>query len=181
MFYSNLTASSSNLLAIENNRNISSRLAITGPDVHLSNPVVNESNKSHKSQSIISREEQSTTNEPSQAPYTSQTSDVDEDLSQRTVSQLNIKEKQTSEDSESTNDEEQPRTASDVDDFNMIQFVDYTDVTPKSPPSKSSLKRKLIYDDEDESESRNNSVGSVPEKKSKCDESSKKGTLNIMP
>lgn len=179
LFYSNIAAStipSSNHLAIESNRN---RLAITSglQDVCSSNPIVVEANS--KSQSIVNRQEHSSSGKQSQASNPShENDDDDQELSQRTISQLNINDEQSNNDEDSeSNDDEQPKCSVNVKDFNMTHLVDYTDATPKSPPSRTRVKRSL-YDD-DENQSQNDSRESLPVKRGKCDESSDYGTLYI--
>lgn len=99
-------------------------------------------------------------------------------MSQRTISQLNINDEQPANDEDSeSNDDEQPKSSANVNDINMTHLVDYTDVTPKSPPSRTRVKRRL-YDDE-ENQSQNDSRESLPVKRGKCDKSSDYGIVNI--
>lgn len=201
LFYSSLNArltssSSSSRLAIESNRNTASRLAIISPpsNAPMSIPIVNDTNQEDKSQSIINRQEQQSSTSQSQTSHpTQEEQEEDNDLSQRTLTQLIINDLQSNDGDDGVEDDvevqKHPRASLTDKDVNMehnpyyglLSLRDYSDVTPKSPPSKLSLKRKLTYGDDngDDDDSRNKETDSLPGKRSKFDEA-KKGTISPM-
>ncbi len=174
LFYATLKASaittspSSSHLSIGDNRTPPRRLAITAASSD--DPVLDDSDIEKTeipSSSTPNEQEQSITN---QSQLSNCDDTLDDDLSQRTLTQLNISQQEKNIDKDIDHDDDLIETThvSTSDDistgFNADEERDNTDVTPKSQ-EMSRPKRKLTDNISDDS----NESLVVPEKRSKLD------------